>query len=56
MNIRNTIVSASLQNRRASRFGQEICKLPRILMNHKMYQFVAIRAIRGLCGTVALRR
>ncbi len=33
--------------------NQKICNFPRILTNYKIYQFVMILAILGLCGIVA---
>ena len=39
---------------RPSRFEQSICKIPPILTNPNIDQFVAIRGIHGLCGIEAL--
>ena len=49
-NIRNDIVSESGMTRSSSRLKKKIIETSRIPPNKKKNQFVAIRAIRGLCG------
>ena len=49
-NIRNDIVSESGMTRSSSRLEKKINETSRIPPNKKKNQFVAIRAIRGLCG------
>ena len=49
-NIRNDIVSESGMTRSSSRLEKKINETSRIPPNMKKNQFVAIRAIRGLCG------
>ena len=49
-NIRNDIVSESGMTRSSSRLEKKINETSLIAPNKKKNQFVAIRAIRGLCG------
>ena len=49
-NIRNDNVSESEMTRSSSRFEKKNNETSRIPPNKKKNKFVAIRAIRGLCG------
>ena len=50
LNIRNDIVSESGMTRSSSRIEKKINETSRIPPNKKKFKFVAIQAIRGLCG------
>ena len=54
-NIRNDIVSESGMTRSSSRLEKKINETSQIPPNNKKNQFVAIRAIRGLCGIGVLQ-